>query len=76
MDDDLAANLLSLIGAFLLLLGIKYRKDDLYYGALNFIGGTFMVVSACFLFNLGFIILNTVWACIGLWLLIKIRITP
>ena len=73
MDNSVLANIISFIGALLLLIGIKFRKEDVNYGLFNFTGASFMVVSACLLFNIGFIILNAVWAGIGLYLFVKNR---
>ena len=62
MTNLLLTNIFSMVGVLFLLIGIYFRKDDKYYGLMNFVGALFMIGSASLTRNFGFVFVNFFWS--------------
>ena len=76
--DDVAAQLVQVVGALLILAGFAAAQfgwlsiASATYLVLNFAGSAILTVLAAIDFQLGFLLLEFVWAVVSLWALVQL----
>ena len=76
--DDVAAQLVQVVGALLILAGFAAAQfgwlsiTSATYLVLNFAGSAILTVLAAIDFQLGFLLLEFVWAVVSLWGLVQL----
>jgi hypothetical protein len=79
MNMDLARQLISFVGAFLILVAYvghqlgRVNSRGAAYNILNAVGSAVLAWIAFHPFQIGFIVLETVWTIVSLWVLMRPR---